>query len=273
MWFIILSSVIILFLFYIMAGIVCTIKKNNGIMDVFYGLGYFIVVFTAFILDYMLNRILSVRKVIVTFLVLFWAIRLSTYIFVRNRGKPEDWRYAAMRKRWKDSGKNVFLKSLTSIYMFQALVIFIVVFPVLWINVNNDVPLTNLLELSSVLFFIGVAIWIIGFYYETIGDYQLYKFLKNPNRTKKVMDQGLWKYTQHPNYFGEVTMWWGLFIIAITIPWGFITIFAPAYITFQIIKVSGVKLLNKRFKGDDEYAIYKRKTSSFFPWFPKKEKT
>ena len=268
---IIIFSTIALFLYALVACLIGTIEKNNAIMDIFYGPGYFVVAFTAFILDFMLNGVFSIRKLIVTFLVLVWAIRLSTYVFIRNRGKPEDRRYAAMRKRWKDSGKNVFFKSLTSIYLFQALVIFIVIFPVLWINVNNDVPLTNLLELSSVLFFIGVAIWIIGFYFETIGDYQLYKFLKNPNRKKKVMDQGLWKYTQHPNYFGEVTMWWGLFIIALAIPWGFITIFAPAYITLQIIKVSGVKLLNKRFEGDDEYAIYKRKTSSFFPWFPKKK--
>ncbi len=86
------------------------------------------------------------------------------------------------------------------------------------------------------------------------------------------MDKNVWKYTQHPNYFGEVTQWWGLFIIALGVPFGFITIIGPAYITFQIIKVSGVRLLEKRFEANAEYQAYKERTSSFIPWFPKKKK-
>ena len=269
----ILFSAAALFLYVLIACIVGTIKKNNGIMDIFYGPGYFVVAFTSFILDFLWNGTLSLRKLIVTILVLLWAIRLSTYVYIRNHGKPEDYRYAAMRKRWKEAGKSVFFKSFTKIYLFQGLVIFIVVFPVLWINVSESPPLTiSLFDLALITLVLGVLIWILGFYFETVGDYQLYKFLHTPNRTKKVLDEGLWKYTQHPNYFGEVTMWWGLFIIALAVPWGFISIFGPIYITVQIIKVSGVKLLNKHFEGNDEYADYKRRTSAFFPWFPKKKK-
>ncbi|MFX0188888.1 MAG: DUF1295 domain-containing protein [Candidatus Hodarchaeota archaeon] len=270
---IILFSAIVLFLYVLIASIVGTIKKNNAIMDIFYGPGYFVVTFTSFLLDFLWTGVFSLRKLIVTILVLLWSIRLSTYVYIRNRGKPEDYRYAAMRKKWKESGKNVFLKSLTKIYLFQGLVIFIVVFPVLWINASEStsIPL-SFFEFALITLIVGALIWIIGFYFESVGDYQLYTFLHNPNRTKKVLDQGLWKYTQHPNYFGEVTMWWGLFIIALAVPWGFITIFGPIYITVQIIKVSGVKLLNKRFEGDDEYADYKRRTSAFVPWFPKKKK-
>jgi len=261
-----------LFIYILIAFLVGTIKKNNAIMDIFYGPAYFVVAFTSLYFYFVLNETFLIRQLIVTILVLFWAIRLSTYVYIRNRGKPEDRRYAAMRKRWKESVKNVALKSLTKIYLFQGLVVFIVVFSVLWINIIESPQVDNLLDLTGLTLWIGALIWIIGFYFETIGDYQLYKFLNNPNRTKKVMDEGLWKYTQHPNYFGETTMWWGIFIIALGVPWGFITIFAPAYITFQIINVSGVRLLNKIHEGDDEFAEYRRRTSTFIPWFPKKKK-
>jgi len=269
----ILFSAIALFLYILIASIVGTIKKNNAIMDIFYGPGYFIVAFTSFILDFLWTGIFSLRKLIVTIIVLLWAIRLSIYVYIRNHGKPEDFRYAKLRKEWEDSGKSVFLKSLTKIYLFQGLVIFIVVFPVLWINSSESSPIIfSFLDFALITLILGALIWVMGFYFESVGDYQLYKFLHTPNRTKKVLEEGLWKYTQHPNYFGEVSMWWGLFIIALAVPWGFLTIFGPIYITFQIIKVSGVRLLNKHFEGDDEYANYKRKTSAFIPWFPKKIK-
>ena len=272
MWLIILFSALALFLYILMACIVCTIKKNYAIMDTFYGPGCFLVAFTSFIFNFLWTGTFSPRKAIVTILVFVWALRLSTYVFIRNHGKPEDYRYAAMRKSWKRKGKNVFLKSLTNIYLFQGLIIFIIAFPVLWINVSENPSITvSFFDFALITLILGVLIWSIGFYFESVGDYQLYKFLHAPNRTKKVLDEGLWKYTQHPNYFGEVLMWWGLFIIALAVPWGFIAIFGPIYITVQIIKVSGVKLLNKRFEGDDEYADYKRRTSAFIPWFPKKK--
>jgi steroid 5-alpha reductase family enzyme len=175
-----------------------------------------------------------------------------------------------MRERWKADNKNVFVKSLTKIYFFQGLIIFIVAFPVLWININEGSPITNLFDFNAISLWFGTLLWCIGFYFESVGDYQLYNFLKKPNRTKKVMDEGLWKYTQHPNYFGEVTMWWGIYVIALGVPFGFITIFGPAYITFQIIFISGIRLLNKIHEGEDEFAEYKRRTSTFFPWLPKK---
>jgi steroid 5-alpha reductase family enzyme len=269
---IILYTIIALLIYILIACVVCTLKKNNGLMDIFYGPAYFVIAFTSLYFTYKMTKIISIRQIVVTILVLLWSIRLGIYVFIRNRGKPEDRRYAAMRGKWKANNKNVFIKSFTNIYLFQGLVIFIVAFPVLWINVNESPPTSNLIDFTMISLWLGVIIWIIGFYFETVGDYQLYRFLKTPNRIKKVMDEGLWKYTQHPNYFGEVTMWWGIFIIALAVPFGFITIFGPAYITFQIIFISGVRLLNKIHLGDDEFAEYKRRTSTFIPWFPKKKR-
>lgn len=266
-------SALALFIYQMIAFIVGTAKKDNSIMDTFYGPGYFVVALFSLIFTYQLEGTISIRRILVTILVLVWATRLATYVHIRNKGKPEDPRYTKMREKWKEQGKSVVLMSLGKIYLFQGLVIFIVVFPVLWINVIDSPGIQNLLGLTGITLWLGGLIWLIGFLFETIGDYQLYSFLNRPDRTKKVLDEGLWRYTQHPNYFGEVTQWWGIYVIAFGVPFGFLMIFSPIYITWQIINVSGIKLQDKMQEGDDAFSKYKRRTSKFFPWFPKKEKS
>jgi len=261
-------SAIALFIYIIIAFITGTIKKNNGIMDIFYGPAYFVVSLTSFISYLIITNKFSLRQTVSTLLVFIWALRIATYVYIRNHGKPEDYRYAAMRERWK---KNIALKSFFKIYLFQAIIVFLVDIPVWFVNISENPPISNIFNFYGITLWLGALVWFIGFIFETIGDWSLYKFLQKPENKGKIMDKGLWKYTQHPNYFGEVTQWWGLFIIALAVPFGFITFIGPAYITFQIIKVSGVKLLDKRFEGDDAYSDYKRRTSAFFPWFPKKE--
>ena len=260
---------IALFSYMMVAFLVGTIKKNNGLVDIFYGPGYFVVSLTCFITDFLIHGTTSLRKIIVLLLVFLWAIRLATYVYTRNRGKSEDYRYAAMRERWKT---NIILKSLLKIYLFQGLVILIVDIPAWFVLISDNIIISSALDFYGITLWLGILIWVIGFLFETIGDWSLYHFLQNPENKGKIMDRGLWKYTQHPNYFGEVTQWWGLFVIALGVPFGFITFFGPAYITFMIVKVSGVRLLNKRFEKDNKYTAYKRRTSAFFPWFPKKEK-
>jgi steroid 5-alpha reductase family enzyme len=239
------------------AFLVGIIKKDNSVMDVFYGGGFILVAWSTFIL----NGQFALRQIFVTILVTIWGIRLATYVLIRNWGKGEDQRYKNMREDW---GDNVVINSLLRIYLFQGLIIFLVVFPVSFINFSDNPSLWF-------LDYIGVFIWIIGFLFETVGDIQLYRFLNDPANKGKVFDKGVWRYTQHPNYFGEVTQWWGIYIIAIGVPFGFLTIFGPIIITYMIINVSGVKLLNKAFEGDSEYAKYKRRTSQFFP-LPSKKK-
>ena len=262
-------SAMALFIYIFIAFIVGTAKKNNAIMDIFYGPAYFIVSITSLILNIILTATFCIHQVIATTLVLIWAIRLASYVYIRNRGKPEDYRYKAMRERWKT---NVSLKSFFKIYLFQGIIVFLVDIPVWFVNISENPPLVSLLDFVGLTLWLGAIIWLVGFLFETIADFSLYKFLEKPENKGKVMDKSVWKYSQHPNYFGEVIQWWGLFIIALAVPYGFITFIGPAYITFQIIKVSGVKLLDKRFRGNEDYAAYKRRTSSFIPWFPKKEK-
>ncbi|MFW9947388.1 MAG: DUF1295 domain-containing protein [Candidatus Odinarchaeota archaeon] len=262
-------SAIALFIYIFIAFIVGTAKKNNGLMDIFYGPAYFVVSMTSLILNIILTSTFCIRQIIATSLVLIWAIRLASYVFIRNRGKPEDYRYKAMRERWKT---NIVLKSFFKVYIFQGVIVFLVDIPVWFTNISENPPVVSLLDFGGITLWIGAIIWLVGFLFETIADFSLYKFLQDPANQGKIMNKSVWKYSMHPNYFGEVTQWWGLFIIALAVPFGFITFIGPAYITFQIIKVSGVKLLDKRFEGNEEYAAYKRRTSSFIPWFPKKEK-
>jgi steroid 5-alpha reductase family enzyme len=254
----ILLSALILIIFMIIAFIVGTLKKDNSVIDVFYGLGYIVLIWSGLFL----SNTFPPRKIIITSLVTLWGLRLAIYILIRNWGKPEDYRYQAIRKKM---GNNVVLKSFGRIYMFQGLIIFLVGFPELFATTSVNMKV-------SWLDLVGTLTWILGFYFEAVGDFQLRRFLKNPVNKGKILDQGLWKFTQHPNYFGEVTMWWGLYLMVINVPWGFVTIFGPIIINFMIIKVSGVRLLNKRFEKDDKYTDYKKKTSAFIPWFPKKKK-
>jgi steroid 5-alpha reductase family enzyme len=138
----------------------------------------------------------------------------------------------------------------------------LIAFPIMLV-MTYDVGSLGLLDL------VGVLVWAIGFSFETVGDYQLTQFLANPDNRGRILKYGLWKYTRHPNYFGEVTLWWGVFLIALSVANGWMGIIGPLTISFLILRVSGIPLLERPFEGKPEWEEYKRRTSVFFPWFPK----
>ena len=109
------------------------------------------------------------------------------------------------------------------------------------------------------------SVWILGFVFESVGDAQLARFIKDPANKGKLMQGGLWRYTRHPNYFGEVTMWWGIWLLALSTPYGFFSIIGPITITFLILKVSGIPMLEKKMEENPEFAEYKRRVSVFIP--------
>ena len=115
----------------------------------------------------------------------------------------------------------------------------------------------------------GAVVWLTGFFFESVGDLELSRFVKNPANKGKLMTGGLWRYTRHPNYFGEVTQWWGIFLVVLSSPYGFLAIISPLTITFLILKVSGIPMLEKKYEGRADFAQYKRKTSAFFPLPPR----
>jgi steroid 5-alpha reductase family enzyme len=233
---------------------VAMVRRDNSLADIFWGLGFILIALITLFLrsDY------RVLQILVTILVLFWGLRLAIYVYVRNKGKGEDPRYRKWREEW---GRWFVLRSYLQVFLLQGLFMFLISLPIVIINTYEaDVILAPTV--------IGSLIWLTGFYFETTGDIQLYQFLQKPENRGKVMDSGLWRYTRHPNYFGEVIQWWGIFIIATQVPYGWIGIIGPAMITFLLLRVSGILMTEKMFEGNPEFEEYKQRTSVFFPWFP-----
>jgi steroid 5-alpha reductase family enzyme len=148
------------------------------------------------------------------------------------------------------------------VYLLQGFFLFLIVLPVLLINKSAGISL-------GILDVLGVIVWVVGFYFEAMGDVQLARFIKNHANKGKLMQSGLWAYTRHPNYFGEVTQWWGLWLIALSVPNGWLGSIGPITITFLILKVSGIPMLEKKMAENPEFAEYKRRVSVFFPLLPR----
>jgi len=178
----------------------------------------------------------------------------------RNRGRGEDYRYANWRRTW---GRWFVPRSFLQIFMLQGFFLMIIAIPLILINRPGAGGLRP-------LDFVGAAVWILGFLFEAVGDFQLRAFKADPANKGRIMDIGLWRYTRHPNYFGEAVMWWGIFLVALSAPGGWAAIVSPLVITGLLLRVSGVTLLEKKYAGNPAYADYVRRTSAFVPWFPKK---
>lgn len=231
--------------------------RDAGIADVAWGFGFLLV--TA--LWAWPHRPLSPRGLLVIGLATVWAARLSGYIFLRNRGRGEDPRYGAMRKTW---GQRFRWVSLFTVFLLQATLLWIAAAPL-----HHAVTVTPPVPLGFVAV-AGVALWAIGMYFEAVGDWQLARFKANPDNRGKVLESGLWRYTRHPNYFGEFLIWWGFFLIAAETVTGLWTLVSPLLMSFLLLRVSGVPMLDdlmRRTKPD--YRHYIERTNGFFPWFPK----
>ncbi len=228
--------------------------KRNDIADIAWGMGF---VFAA-VVSLAAGGYFAPRALLVSLLVLIWGLRLALHIHARNRGRGEDKRYKQWREEW---GKWFYPRSFLQIYMLQGVLLVIVSVPVITINASTTTPF-------SWLDFTGVAVWLIGICCEAVGDWQLLRFMRNPANKGTLMTTGLWRYSRHPNYFGEVTLWWGIYLIALGIPNGWLTIIGPITITFLILKVSGIPMLEKHYEGRADFEEYKRRTSAFFPLPP-----
>ncbi len=253
------------FLFlYMSAAFVMAVRRfDNSIADSVYGGGFVLVAWTTYVLGFH-----SISGLIISLLVSIWALRLSVRIIKRNWNQPEDFRYAQWRKEW---GTKVVSRSFLQIFMLQGAIIFLVSLPVILLNVFGQ-------ELGfGLLGGVGLLLWVIGFVFEFVGDRQLELFLKKPESTGKIMQSGLWKYTRHPNYFGESCLWWGVSLVAfdtlvyvVPLPLALLVFIGPSLITYLLLRVSGVPLLEARLEKNPEWAAYKNKTSVFFPLPPKK---
>lgn len=234
------------------------IKRDVSIVDIFWGLGFVVIAWNTFAhTDGYLGR-----KLILTVLTTIWGFRLALHIFSRSLGKGEDRRYQQFREQWGDRFPIV---SLFTVFGLQGFLLWVISLPV---QVGQTSALPAGIVWTDVA---GILIWTVGFVFEALGDYQLSRFKANPENQGKVMDRGLWRYTRHPNYFGEALMWWGIFAVTLSDLSNFWVIIGPITITVLLLKVSGVTMLEKTLKETrPEYRDYMERTSTFIPMPPKK---
>ena len=235
--------------------IVSILKKRNDVADIAWGLGY--VLLCAF---HAATKTMHPIVLICYVLVFLWGIRLSVFIYSRNKNKSEDFRYMQWRKEW---GRSFFLRSFLQVYLLQAFLLLIIISPVLYAASFTQSEIT-------IVSMIGIVIWLVGFYWQSVGDYQLRQFISTRKNKEEVLETGLWKYSRHPNYFGEITMWWGIYLVIWPLPNSLFLVVGPLTITLLLRFVSGVPMLERRYDRNEAYQLYKAKVPALFPWFAKK---
>lgn len=233
--------------------------RDASIVDIFWGLGFIVAAWITFFLA----EGNTPRRFLVAALTTLWGLRLSMHLFARNWGRDEDHRYQAMRAA---HGKRFWIVSLFTVFLLQGIILWTISL-VLQVaqQTQTAAPLTW-------LDLLGFSLWTLGFTFEAVADRQLARFKSRPSNAGKVMDQGLWAYSRHPNYFGETLVWWGFYLMALNeLKNGWVMV-SPLLITLLLLKVSGVTLLEKTITDRrPDYAAYRRRTPAFIPWFPKKD--
>lgn len=237
--------------------VVSLIRKDASIVDIFWGLGFIF----AGAIYFRLGDGYELRKALLMALVVIWGVRLAAHIFSRNLGRGEDKRYQAWRI---PRPRNFWWISYFQVFLLQGVFMLLISAPLLAAQIGPQPDHLTLLDA------LGAALWAIGFFFETLGDWQLVRFKADPGNKGKVLNSGLWRYSRHPNYFGEAALWWGFFLIALAAG-GYWTVYSPILMTVLLLRVSGVTLLEKSLtKTRPEYQAYIDTTSAFVPWFPRK---
>jgi steroid 5-alpha reductase family enzyme len=225
--------------------------RDASIVDPFWGSAFVVVAWSAAVVV----GAWDTHDLIVVGMVTVWGSRLSIYLLWRNLGKGEDYRYQAMRRRW---GPRFWIISLATVFLLQGVLVWVVSLPVQVAILGPGDP--------GLLTAAGLALWSVGLIFETVGDAQLARFKADPSNDGKVMDRGLWRYTRHPNYFGDFCIWWGIYLAAIDASGTAWTVIGPLVMSYLLLRVSGVAMLErtigKRRPGYEEYA---RRTNAFFP--------
>ena len=250
-------NIFIIFLYMSTLYLIAQKIKDNSIVDIGWGFGFVIISVTSLIV----SENMTARALLVGLLVALWGIRLGTYLWIRASGKPEDFRYANFRKQW---GEKVKIIAFFRVFMLQGTIMLLISFPIVKVMAHNT---TENLDIFAV---VGLIIWLIGYFFQVVGDAQLASFKKKRASKEQVLTTGLWKYTRHPNYFGEACMWWGIAIVVLPVPHGFWGILSALFMNTLLLKVSGVPFLDRRYASNASYQQYKRTTNRFIPWFPKR---
>jgi steroid 5-alpha reductase family enzyme len=232
--------------------------SKHSVVDTAWGLGLALVPLVSLVASAGHGQ--PVRRYLLLAASMLWGLRLAAYVTRRNHGKPEDPRYRDLLAKARG---NRDLYALRTIYLLQALILWLATFPV-QAGMSERAP-------AGPVTVIGAAGWAVGFAFESVGDWQLARFKADPAHSGQIMDRGLWRYTRHPNYFGDFCMWWGLFLISLGSPIGLATVFAPLLMTLILTRGSGQRLTDRRMAATRPgYADYAARTSGFFPLPPRR---
>ena len=235
--------------------------RDTSIVDLFWGLGFALIA----VATLWRTGGVSPRAFLLALLTTAWALRYSWHVWRRNIGHGEDSRYAAMRKKAEESGQSWGLRSLYVVFLLQGVIMWLVSLPVQFGQLYQD-PITLGWPVVA-----GLVLWIVGVLFEAVGDRQLKRFRADPENRGKVLQSGLWRYTRHPNYFGNACLWWGIWLCASEVDAAAWTFFGPALMTWALLKFSGVPILEKHLAATRPgYEDYMRRTSMFFPLPSKK---
>jgi len=234
------------------------VRRDASIVDVYWGAGFGVIALLAWSLA---GGQGGARADLVTALALLWSLRLGGHLAWRRRGEPEDFRYREMRAY---HGERFGRVSLYSVFLLQGALQWLVSLPIQIVHLDASPAPLGLVDA------LGCGLFAIGFGFEAVGDAQLARFRADPANRGRTLDRGLWRYTRHPNYFGDVLVWWGFFCFALAAPFGAVTALSPVLLTFLVLRVSGVPLLERGLrKRRDDYAAYCQRTSAFIPRPPR----
>ena len=258
-WWVGFLAALILFQIVAIPGI---ILRRNDYADVIWGPAFPLSAFAAVLFGTENGFTgLSLRSVVLLIVISVWAIRLFSHVGYRNIfKKTEDVRYNSWRKQW---GAPALLRSWLQVFVLQPVLLYVFLLPVLLSLATAQVT-------TGPVFYFGLFVWVTGFLFEALGDEQLRRFKSRSENKGQLMTQGLWSWSRHPNYFCEVVQWWGVWLMVLELPEGWLTIFSPIGVTYLILKVSGVSILEDLMRKRPGFAAYEKRTSIFIPMPPKK---
>ena len=235
-------------------------KEKLTVVDTAWGLGFIIVAFVSlFVTGY--GDGMPQPQIFLFVLVLLWGLRLAFHLNSRNSKSGEDPRYQQLAEA---DGRSFAQVALRRVFIPQGVAMWLVSMPVM-VGMNNG-------GLGTVQAWLGLAVWIVGMFFETVGDWQLAQFKKDPDNKGKIMDRGLWKYTRHPNYFGDACVWWGIWLVAASSWWGLATVVSPLLMTWTLVRKTGKATLERSLSSSKPgYADYVRRTSGFVPLPPRRD--
>lgn len=234
--------------------------RDNSLVDIAYGPLFVLAGWGAWLAADGMSQLQS-RPLLLLILVTVWGVRLGLHIGLRHRGRGEDFRYRRFREEW---GETIVWRSLLQIYLLQGAVVLVIATPIMLAIADAG----GRLGLADGL---GVLLFAAGFLFEAVSDWQMTVFKRQEENRGRLIQKGLWRYSRHPNYFGEALLWWGIFLIGLGAGNGWYGMVSPLTIAFLLLKVSGIPMLEAKYRDNPEFAAYKSRTSAFIPWFPRRE--